>query len=857
MNRLSLAILIALAAAPISALAQSAPPQADSTEARKEKPVQPTSSPYEWAPIQVIGQRLFPYQEGMQFNQGYIEEQPKGNGDIATLLRINPAVQFDDTAFTSRNMGEIRPADISINGSLYYQNTYLVDGASFNSDLDPASNNPNHFADPPSHTQGIALDTSLIGSLTVYDSNVPASFGGFNGGVIDAQTRDAKDTLSGKLTYRMSRSVWNEYHINPGYAETFEQSSTAANQPIYDKYQASLLLEGRTASGIGLIGTFSRTHSVIPLYAHSGGRIPENDTPIKDTTRQNTSASLRANWSNDSGLSLSASVIYAPTDETYFIQNARNSWFDLKQGGPIVSLRATLARNAWKVDNTLSYSDLDSSRRSEVDYWRTWRYSDDKNWGTGTGTSINSTEGTWGNVDQTSQNLSYKLVAERDGFQAGNTEHRLQFGFEVASRKASYHRLNDHFSWITPVRTTTCTDANGVVDTVACSLSPALGFNGQGQYLSRLTTYHAGYFEAQSTDWAVFVQDDIRAGNWSFRPGLRIDGSSLTRDANVAPRFSTSWDIGGKQTSILTAGLNRYFGRNLFAYKLREGRERLETVQTRVATGANALVWSAPVQSTTQTRFEELDVPYSDELSLGFNQVWGNFDFNGKYVKRRNRDEIMRLRVPSGDSSGYYATNVYEYVNVGRAESDIYTLSVGMRRPWQWGPASTSAQFAFDYTDVRRSYTGAYQDYSTTFDEEAYNATVRYQGTLMLYRDIPADSFNRPWTARLATQTRIDDWGLLWSNFLRYRAGYLGITRTGYEDLNGERIGVYNNYDYPDSFTWDSVFEYTLKLTDSQQAYARVEVQNVLNKANLISGTSTAAYYEPGRSYWLELGYRF
>lgn len=856
MKPLTLAILAALSASAHAAddAAPASPAPADDRPATAAAGyLKPTT----FDTVKVIGQRMFPYQEGLMLDERYIDEQARGNGDIGTLLRINPAVQFDDTAAHSRNMGEIRPADISINGGLYYQNAFVLDGANFNNDLDPASNNPNHFADPPSHTQGLAIDTSLIGSLTVYDSNVPASYGGFNGGVVDAQTRQAKDTFSGKLSFRMTRSVWNEVHVNEDYRQVFEESSTLSNQPIYDKQQASLLLEGRTKSGIGLIGTINRLRSEIPLRAHSAGRMPEFDTPIKDTTRENTTISLRGDWKGGNGLALSGSIVYAPTDETYFIQNARDSWFDLKEGGPIVSLRASLERGAWRLDNTLSYSDLDSSRRSDVDFWRSWRWSEDKNWGTDPGTAGLSTEGNWGNVDQTNRTLGYKFVADREPVSSGRTEHRLQFGAEASTRKATYHRLNDHYSWITPVATATCTDARGTVDSVACSLAPARGFNGRGQFLSRLTTYRAGYFEAESTDWAVFAQDDIRVGRWSFRPGVRVDGSSLSHDTTVAPRFAMSWDIFGDQVSLLTAGANRYYGRNLFAYKLREGRERLETVQTRVATGANALVWSAPVQSTTQTRFEELDVPYSDELNLGFNQAWGNYDFNAKYVRRDNRDEVMRVRVPSGDSSGYYSANVYEYRNVGRAQSDIYTLSVGTRRPWQWGLGATSAQLAFDYTDTRRNYPGASQDYSTNYDETAYNAIVRYEGDIMHYYEIPASSFNRPWTARLATQTRIEDWGLLWSNFLRYRAGYLSFARVAYEDYEGDNIGVYEKTDYPRSFSWDTVLEYTFDLPRDQQVYARVEVQNVLNRSNRISGTTYAALFEPGRSYWLELGYRF
>ncbi len=858
---LACAIVAGLLHASVAAAAESAPQQTAQRQAAQPAATSPSedapreadaakSKSWRFEPVIVVGQRLFPYQEGMVLDARYMDEQVKGNGDIGTVLRINPNVQFDDTAFNSRNMGEIRPADISINGGLFYQNAFVLDGAGFNNDLDPASDNPNHFADPPSHTQGVALDTSLIGQLTVYDSNVPAAFGGFNGGVVDVESRRARDAFSGKVSLRMSRSVWNAIIVDDSYRDTFEESTSAANMPRYDKYQFNATLEGRTANGLGLIGNITRTRSVIPLRGYSSGNTSQADDNVKDQVRENTSLSLRADWDDGNGLSLGASITHAPTDERYFIQNARDSFFDLKQGGPVVSLRAGLERGAWSFSNTLSYSDLDSSRRSDVAYWYSWRWSPDKNWGAST-TGL-STEGNWGNVDQTSRNIGYSLKIDRDPVRWGATEHRLQFGLQISDRRATYERLNDHVAYISPAQTTTCTASNGTVDSTACSLSPVPQYSGRGQYLSRLTTYRAGRFEAESREWSVFAQDDIRLGRWSFRPGVRVDRDSLSEQTTLAPRFAMSWDPFGDQRSLLTGGVNRYYGRNLFAYKLREGRENLSTVQTRTTN----LIWSAPVRDTTQTRFASLDVPYSDELALGFNQRLGTFDANFKYVHRRNRDEVMRVRVPSNDTSGTYATNVYEYRNVGRAENDTYTLGVGLRSPWDWGPARSTAQLALDYTDTRRNYTGSGQDYESIYSDTAYNAIVRYEGAIMRYHEIPTDSFMRPWTARLATQTRIESWGLLWSNFLRYRDGYRGIARTGSEVHEGAPIDVYENVDYPNGWTWDSALEYTAKLPRDQEAFVRVEAMNLLNRSNQVQAGGVSVY-EPGRSYWLEVGYRF
>nr|AEH59064.1 TonB-dependent outer membrane receptor [Lysobacter sp. ATCC 53042] len=851
MNRLTLAIGLALSAGSLRAAETPATPVAAVAPAAAPDAAAPAPSIYTYDPLKVIGQRLFPYQEGMSLDRRYIDEQIRGNGDIGTLLRINPSVQFDDTAATSRNMGEIRPADISINGGLYYQNAFVLDGASFNNDTAPGGSTlAASIIDVPSHSQGIALDASQIGTLTVYDSNVPASYGGFSGGVVEAESRRARDAFSGSVVARMQRSVWNETHIVAPAVQNFEQSSTESLQPRYDKYQLRATLEGRTRNGLGLSGTVSRLRSVIPLRGYTAGRNSPTDENEKEQVRENTSASLRADWSDGDGLEISASVNYAPTDERYFIVNAKNGYYDLKQGGPVASARVNYQRGDWTWRNTLSYSDLDSSRRSQTDYWKSWARSSEMDWGV---TTL-SAEGSWGNIDQRNRNLGYKLVLEREPLRLGRGEHRLQFGLEYRDRNAEYHRLNDHYSYLTPAATLTCTAANGGVDRDGCSLAPvdATGsgvIKGRGQYFTRRNLYREGAFSVDNREWAVFAQDDLRLGRWSLRPGVRVDGDSLMGRTTVAPRLAASWDVFGDRDTLLTAGVNRYYGRNIFAYKLREGRERLQLEQRR---GAD-LIWRDVRVSPADYRFDRLRVPYGDELALGWNQRWAGLDLSLKYVRRDNRDEVLRQTIVNTDDSGFYDTRVNRYDNRGRSRSQTYTASLAPAQPLRWGPAVTTAEAAFDYTDVRRNYT----DYETVYSE-TFETWVRYQGKLMRTWELPATSFNRPWTARLATQTRWEAAGLLWSNFLRYRSGYRGKRTVGNESYQGEAIAVIEEVAYPATWTWDSAVEWTLRLPRDQQAYARVEAQNLTNRANLISSATTATtVYEPGRSYWLELGYRF
>ena len=78
------------------------------------------------------------YQSGSSVGKSLLESHPSGNGDITSILKILPNVQFDTASGSSNTPGEIDPAKISISGGLYYQNNFQLDGFNMNNDLDPA-----------------------------------------------------------------------------------------------------------------------------------------------------------------------------------------------------------------------------------------------------------------------------------------------------------------------------------------------------------------------------------------------------------------------------------------------------------------------------------------------------------------------------------------------------------------------------------------------------------------------------------------------------------------------------------------------------------------------------------------------
>ncbi|MCX2716148.1 hypothetical protein OQH61_00135 [Helicobacter sp. MIT 21-1697] len=59
------------------------------------------------------------YQSDKTLSQSFLLSNPSGNGDITSILRILPNVQFDNAQLRSTTLGEIDPANISISGGLF------------------------------------------------------------------------------------------------------------------------------------------------------------------------------------------------------------------------------------------------------------------------------------------------------------------------------------------------------------------------------------------------------------------------------------------------------------------------------------------------------------------------------------------------------------------------------------------------------------------------------------------------------------------------------------------------------------------------------------------------------------------
>ena len=853
------------------------------------------------------------YQSGSGVSKDTLDSTPNANGDITSILKILPNVQFSKQQNSSSTPGEIDPADISISGGLYYQNSFLLDGFNMNNDLDPAgskASNPYAIDALPGRSQGLNIDSSLVDSIMVLDSNVSASYGGFSGGVVEATTKKATKKFGANLSYQISQGNANptkhsmtQYHIYGDLSSFLASTADSADgHPEFTKHSIRASLESKFHEQAGIVASFSTIQSFIPLNSGSATYLSNTlDDTRKTQKRQSYNLFLKAHYDPIDSLSLEAQYAYMPQYNNYFIKNVKDSSFDMLTGGHQGGLKAL-----W--DNTLGFftaqtnvNYMDSSRVNSAPNMMGWRASAEKNW-TSNLESGTVSEGSYGNVNTKQLNATLKIAQEFEPLTLDIWKNTFHLGAEYNYTNAYYERMEDMWSFGYAFMRPLTAGQTCLAGDIACSNSPVYfqdtsggqnWANNAGQYAYRTSFYKAGKISLDNHAFGAWIEDDMKldfgnGGDMNARIGLRLDYDTLMSKATIAPRFSlnyilpySKWERGRDFATQLTFGANRYYGRNLFAYKLMDSRSALQYTLQRTAP---TISWdnATTTQNKNDTNFKKIRVPYSDELMGGITQKIYMFVISAKYIYRAGKDEIRKMcQAPDGSISSMNCTSNsnltkdlrYVYTNEGRSASDIVSLSIANNGGLDFGDVKNNILFAFDWTNVRRNY----DDYNTSMTaDELNNEMIWYGGQVVSYANKPATNFAQPYTFRLNTTTTfpIKSTKWLWNNFFSWKSPYYAMASIGtrtqkWADLKAqypEITAAFEKYRVPFSFSWDMRVGFEVDIYKGNTLYVNLDILNVLNNKNLIIASATYAdnagltavpVYEVGRQFWLQMGYKF
>lgn len=779
-------------------------------------------------------------------NEQNIKNFPKGNGNINDVLTYMPDIKTSGNIETSKNAGEIEPQNLSISGAKFYNNNFMIDGISNNSLLDPANSNPNQINDVKGHPQEIFIDSSMIKSIDVYDSDVPAKFGNFLGGVVDAKTKHSQNDFSGTLSYRHTSDKLTKFFV-PNKDE-FAYSNSSSSQPKFSKDFYGLNLNIPIGETDGLYLDAMVKKSIIPLR-HFG----------KEHQEERISQNYLAKYSKylDSGDVVDVVFTYAPYEERRFLKNIQQSDFTIKGGGIKTAINHEKETTTFKSNTTISYSQTENSRNSPQHFYN-WAVSDTFPWGNLIDSEVSHIGG-YGNIEKKQNILTLKTDFELKNYFDFGVD--IQKGFVGIDRKedSAIYKVGSDNSSSTPH------PKSGIANLKCYGNDGCIGGE---QYANSKDMYKKYLAEVDILNTAFYLQKKFDLNNFDATLGLRYDYNDYMENHDIAYRSVASFDLFDDKNTIFSIGANRYYSNSFLTYKLREAQKPYVTY-TRALLGGYDLYGNQIVRvgeweensrrGTNKTRYNELRTPYSDEISYGFSQKIFNGIFIAKKIFRDNNDEFSKTYgVVENDGYRYYSLS-----NDGKSKHESMRISYENN----FGNHSFSLNFNRSKTSQTNE---TYDDtQSDTGDGVVYFAYYDNRGKKqykeLLKNELKEENDTKPDTYKLFYKYDFDN-RLNLSTFVTYTTSYKKLdatTETKEYTYSNPVTGEYSWQSAPvyeivkyDSYTnVDLSLAYTQPLTDKQKLVFKTDIKNLMNKQQKASATTND--YALGRQIWLEINYKF
>ena len=780
-----------------------------------------------------------------------LERTPNSSKNITDFLKVNPNVQFNQSQLAAGTQGEIKPAEVSINGAQTFQNNFIVNGVSNNLLINPANPNTNSYQEIGTGAQAMAVNTDLLCELEVLDSNVSAMYGQFTGGVINAKTCAPKTQIGkihGSITYDYTESDWARYNSISSLEESKFDEPTENYQREYTKQGLSANIYGKLSNDWSFNSYASQRESIIPVT--SGFEKPKT----VDQKRHNTNIGTTLFYTPNNTIKAKVGFDYGLLDNLNYVQNNRDSDSTLETETLTLFSELEHKTNSATLIHKLNFQKSSTQRIADNNYSMHWYYAEgSKDWNN---TTTVREGAIMGEIEQNQDVFSYDLQAKIDTIKFNNVQHNFIIGAGYSHASVNWERAHDVWlstsSNIKDLENFTCLPNDPL-----CDNKPTInGWN--GQYIASGTVYKAGKINAQQNRLNAYLEDNILINeSLSTRFGMRADYDTLSKNINIAPRSSISFKPFKNDKLHFSTGWNRYYGQQTLGTELNEIQNDLYYKYSRQNPHA---VWDKTQVSYTQgARSSKLNTPFSDEIVIGLNSQIHNWDIGLKWVNRKYQDEISKTKVIDPlNSSKFY----YEYKNDGHGKANIYTLTVKNHLPIELGISQHSFVLGFDYSKIFRSY----QDYTSNYIEADQDRLISYDGKIMQWSDRPASNFNQPWTARINWDITFETIPLRISNFFSYKDSYNDmITVTKKEDkvmYMGAILDTYIASEIKPKFTWDLRTTYDFKISKNLKAILGLTVNNVTNHVNTYSTGSTISttprvMTEIGRQFIADITFKF
>ncbi|PJG84522.1 TonB-dependent receptor plug domain-containing protein [Conservatibacter flavescens] len=719
---------------------------------------------------------------------------PATNNNISDYLKLNPHVRFVNSDENTMLRGEIKPAEISINGAEASQTSYFVDNVNMNNDLGIGADLfDGVMATIPRADYGQAyfFDTNLLSSVTVYDSNISASLGGFSGGAVVAKTKQYGGEDHVQLRYRTTRAAWAKFHVAEGDRAKFEEvlpnGMNADFQPKYNKHFVSLSAEKGISDNLGVVFGISRRGANIQQNRLIS---PDGQMGKRNHTRRSDNGLVNFSWTPNEQHRIEWGLRYSNYRESkFYATNLHSDIHDYHQ-----AFGTTLAwvngLPAGILTTTLAYDDFRDKRKSASTYMKTIIDSQ----------GLEYSQGGMGNSTLNQKNWHISAEYALNPFSWGDWTHSISLGGIYQFTQYAFNRAQDAHSEL--------------------YMDSGFGLIPLDQHSVRKGTVKAKY-----QNIAFYAEDLMKWAQLEFRPGIRIERDDYLRNTNIAPRFAMRWQF--LEDSALNFGLNRYYGRSFASMKLAEQIFQLDGHDT--------------FRYQDVKRFK---TPHADELTIGIEQGLGNVMMKFNYIHRQNKNRIVlheSENALTGEKERYYKKGK-DY------HADIYTLAFHNIEPWELGLTQWQTTLAFDWLRMKGL------DFGRGYNADSQ---VILDGKWTSYGDMmkKVNNHREEWVARLGIHMAIPAYHVSWTNNVFVKAPIKGIEH--YDDLNSiplyRRYDYGTHTQWDSSIRWQPMIHDKHSVYVKLDI---LNVLNKTRKGMTSKGEDYG-FYTAGREFWLELGYEF
>lgn len=811
----------------------------------------------------VVKSSAFSQQIGTQkISEVDIARRPATNGNITDLLKTNPNVRFSSSSDNANNGGEIAPSEVSFHGERYYNNNYVLDGMSNNDNMDPASasramaetqpKGTMAYDLPAGSTQSFWVDANMLKKVEVLDSNISAEYGNFTGGVINAEMKDPNvEKAGGKVGYRTTRNTWANFFVDND--ATFESATQLNLQPIFTKHEYSLELNQPLSENAAILFGYSRKESDIQYY-HPSLALYENGV-LGETGKFGNIQKRRAETYLLSGIYFGednsvwrASVMYSPNVARFFKRNYVNGGFTNTGGGVQAKLEWEKPFDDLTMKTTLGYKNTGNRVVHEGDEVHNYVAADYVGWQSASGRALT---GGYGKNRTQKDIYTLKQKFKTTEFDVGETQHTLNFGWQVEIATAKYQRENDAVSYLY--------DNEYVVPRSTPRLSYGLR-DCQGatncfshlQYARSKIVYPQKQTRVTDDFYSAYIEDSIQWKKLNVLVGVRADYNRFLEKLNLSPRLSGAYDIWGDSSTRIFAGVNRYYGGSMLATALRNGISGYETYVRPLNSDGIPQDWVFSSSSSNNNYYpSKLKNPYSDEINAGISQRFLNSEWTVKWVNRHSKKQLVREKLNA---------NSYTLSNNAWSKNDTFTLSIKPVDKQEYRYLHLKYEVGFSYNKTKTN-SDFYED-----DDNLESPLAFYNGNLIqtINGIIPRD-FNNPWRAFVDVNLYFPTFRLNWDHRLSYIAGRKYIYTDGKRFCNidacdehkGKEISNYKDAYQASHLLLDWRFSYKQPTFKDQFITLDLDINNVLNRKAVAKAAGGSTRYKMGRNFWLGASYNW